>query len=48
MYEASFVVGLVAGQVIGGRLWDFVHVWGFFLVSGVYLIAVAMLYFWVP
>jgi MFS family permease len=48
MYEASFVVGLVVGQVIGGRLWDGFHVWGFFLVSFVYLIAVGMLYFFVP
>jgi MFS family permease len=48
MYEASFVVGLVVGQVVGGRLWDGFHVWGFFLVSLVYLLAVAMLYFFVP
>lgn len=48
MYEASFVVGLVVGQVIGGGLWGAIHAWGFFLVSFVYLIAVAMLYFLVP
>ncbi len=47
-YEVTFLVGLVFGQIIGGRLWDHVHVWGFFLVSIIYLIAVAMLYFFVP
>ncbi|MEO5952581.1 MAG: MFS transporter, partial [Chloroflexia bacterium] len=48
LYEVTFLVGLVFGQVLGGRLWESVHVWGFFLVSLVYLVAVALLYFFVP
>ena len=47
-YEVTFLVGLVAGQIIGGRLWEAVHVWGFLLVSLIYLVAVALLYFFVP
>lgn len=48
LYEVTFLVGLVFGQVIGGRLWESIHVWGFFIVSAVYLVAVALLYFFVP
>lgn len=47
-YEVTFLVGLVFGQVLGGRLWEVVHVWGFFLVSLVYMVAVALLFFFVP
>jgi MFS family permease len=47
-YEVTFLVGLVTGQIIGGRLWESVHVWGFFLVSLIYMVAVALLYFFVP
>jgi MFS family permease len=48
LYEVTFLVGLVFGQVLGGRLWEVVHVWGFYIVSGVYMVAVALLFFFVP
>jgi len=47
-YEISFLIGLVGGTVIGGALWQAVGSAGFFLVSLFYLIATAMLFFFVP
>lgn len=47
-YEISFLVGLVGGTVIGGALWQAIGSAGFFLVSLFYLIATAMLFFFVP
>lgn len=48
LYEISFVVGLVAGQFLGGQLWEVFGRNGFRLVSLVYLIAAGVLFFFIP
>lgn len=48
LYEISFVVGLVGGNLLGGWLWELVGANGFRLVSVIYLAAAAVLFFFVP
>ena len=48
LYEISFTVGVVAGQFLGGQLWDAFGTNGFRLVSLIYLASAAVLYFFVP
>ncbi len=47
MYEISFLIGLVGGGVLGGQLWEWFGKNGFRLVSLVYLLAAALLFFFV-
>jgi MFS family permease len=47
-YEITFLVGLVGGNLLGSGLWESFKVSGFFLVSLIYLVATAMLFFFVP
>jgi MFS family permease len=48
LYEISFLVGVVAGNFMGGFLWEQVGTMGFVVVSITYLVATAMLFFFVP
>lgn len=48
MYEISFVVGLVGGNLLGGQLWEMFRANGFRLVSLVYIAAAAILFFFIP
>jgi len=48
MYEISFLIGLVGGNLLGGLLWHWFGANGFRLVSLVYLTAAAVLFFFIP
>ncbi len=48
LYEISFLVGFVSGYMLGGMLWEAVHVASFFLISLVYVGATVMLFLFVP
>lgn len=47
LYEISFLIGLVGGNFLGGKLWTVFGHNGFRLVSVVYLAAAAVLYFFI-
>lgn len=47
-YEITFLVGLVGGNLLGSGLWESLKVSGFYIVSLIYLVATAMLFFFVP
>jgi MFS family permease len=48
LYEISFLVGLVGGNIIGGQLWKPLQDNAFFVVAVFYVIAAALLFFFVP
>jgi MFS family permease len=48
LYEISFLVGLVGGNIIGGQLWKPLQENAFFIVALFYVLATAMLFFFVP
>src|SRR5436305_5750 len=48
MYEISFLVGLAAGQFLGGYLWDWLGSNGFRVISLIYLVAAGVLFLFVP
>ena len=48
MYEISFLVGLAAGQFLGGYLWDWLGPNGFRVISLIYLLAAGVLFLFVP
>jgi MFS family permease len=48
LYEISFTVGIVAGQVFGSQLWERIGSDGFRVLSLVYLASAAALFFLVP
>ncbi|HUP27220.1 MAG TPA: MFS transporter [Chloroflexia bacterium] len=48
MYEISFLVGLVGGNVLGGLLGESVGTNGFYIISMIYLLTAAILFFFVP
>ncbi len=48
MYEISFLVGLVGGNILGGNLWKPLHETAFYFVALVYLLATVILFFFVP
>lgn len=47
-YEISFLVGLVGGNILGGTLWKPLQTNGFYFIALVYLLAAALLFFFVP
>ncbi len=48
LYEISFVIGLVGGNLLGGQLWELIGPNSFRLMSFIYLAAATMLFFFVP
>lgn len=48
MYEISFLVGWVGGNLLGGQAWERIGTGGFYVVALTYLVAAAMLFFFVP
>ena len=48
LYEISFLVGLVGGNVLGGLLGERVGTNGFYIISAIYLLTAAILFFFVP
>jgi MFS family permease len=48
LYEISFLVGFVSGFMMGGVLWEALHVASFLMISLVYVVATLMLFFFVP
>jgi MFS family permease len=48
LYEISFLVGLVGGNVLGGTLWKPLGANGFYIISAVYMLATLLLFFFVP
>lgn len=48
IYEISFLVGIVGGSVLGGALDRYVGFAGFYVISGIYLLTAALLFFMVP
>jgi predicted MFS family arabinose efflux permease len=48
LYEISFLVGLVVGNVLGGQLWGLVGTGGFYVLAALYVATAAILYFFVP
>ena len=48
LYEISFLVGLVGGNILGGNLWRPLQENAFYVVGVVYLITAVVLYFFVP
>jgi MFS family permease len=48
LYESAFLVGMVGGNLLGSKLWELLSVSGFYIVALIYLVATAMLFFWVP
>jgi MFS family permease len=47
-YESAFLVGLVGGNLLGNGIWEVFQVGSFYIVSLIYLVATAMLFFFVP
>ena len=47
-YEITFLIGLVGGNLLGSALWKNFQVSGFYIVSLIYIVATAMLFFFVP
>jgi MFS family permease len=48
LYEISFLVGLVFGNILGGNIWRPLQENAFYVVGVVYLLAAAILFFFVP
>jgi MFS family permease len=48
LYEISFLVGLAAGQFLGGQLWEFLGSNAFRMISVIYLAAAAVLFLYIP
>ncbi|MEO8287299.1 MAG: MFS transporter [Chloroflexota bacterium] len=48
LYEISFLVGMVGGNILGGNLWKPLQESAFFIVAFVYLLATVLLFFFVP
>jgi MFS family permease len=48
LYEISFLVGLAAGQFLGGHLWGWLGANGFRVISLIYLVAAGVLFLFVP
>jgi MFS family permease len=48
LYEISFLVGMVGGNILGGQMWKPLQENAFFIVAIFYVLATAMLFFFVP
>jgi len=48
LYESAFLVGVVVGTPLGNGIWEVFHISGFYIISLIYLVATAMLFFFVP
>jgi MFS family permease len=48
LYEISFLVGMVGGNIIGGQLWKPLMENAFFIIALFYVLATVMLFFLVP
>lgn len=48
LYEISFLVGMVGGNIIGGQLWKPLQENAFFIVALFYVLATVLLFFFVP
>jgi MFS family permease len=48
LYEMSFLIGLVGGNILGGNIWKPLQENAFYIVGYVYLLTAVILFFFVP